>query len=294
MPYVLQAGAFVLLWNSGFIGAEYGLPYAGALTLLFWRYLALSLLTWVWVVVRGQPVRIPPGQAIHAVWTGVLAHAIWLSCALGAIQAGVPAGIVALVVALQPLVTGALSGLVTGEYTRPRQWAGLTIGFIGVALAVTTRIRGADAVPAFAYLLPFGSVVAITIASLSQRVRAQQRNTLPMGTLLMYQSIGSALFLFGPALLLEGLVTAWTPPFMAALAWVTLAVSLGAYALMWQLIARVDATRVASLFYFGPPVTMVMAWVAFGDTVTASDVVAVAITGVGVMLVQWRPAADSD
>jgi len=33
---------FLLVWSSGFIGAKYGLPYAGAFTLLFWRYLLLS------------------------------------------------------------------------------------------------------------------------------------------------------------------------------------------------------------------------------------------------------------
>ena len=31
---VLSTG-FVLLWNSGFIGAEFGLPYSGPLTMLF-------------------------------------------------------------------------------------------------------------------------------------------------------------------------------------------------------------------------------------------------------------------
>lgn len=39
---------FVLLWNSGFIGAEYGLPYTGPWTLLLWRNLALSGLLGVW------------------------------------------------------------------------------------------------------------------------------------------------------------------------------------------------------------------------------------------------------
>lgn len=38
------AVGFVLLWNSGFIGAEYGLPYTGPFTFVFWRYLALTLL----------------------------------------------------------------------------------------------------------------------------------------------------------------------------------------------------------------------------------------------------------
>ncbi|MCI5063799.1 DMT family transporter [Algiphilus sp.] len=290
IPYVLLASAFVLLWNSGFIGAEYGLPYAGALTLLFWRYLALTLLMLAWVIARSEPLLPDRGEAFHATWTGILAHAVWLGCALGAIEADVPAGIVALVVALQPLLTGALSGAITGEGTSPLQWVGLSAGFCGVAVAVIARMQGDHGAPLWAYVLPFGSVVAITIASLSQRLRAHSGRSLPMGTLLLYQSAGSAVALLLPALLLEGLRTQWTLPFIAALGWVTVLVSLGAYALMWVLLARVDATRVASLFYFGPPVTMLMAWLAFGDAVLLTDWIALAITAVGVVLVQRAPA----
>jgi len=289
IPYFALASAFVLLWNSGFIGAEYGLPYAGPLTLLFWRYLALTALMLAWVVVRSEPLLPDRREAFHATWTGILAHAVWLGCALGAINADVPAGIVALVVALQPLLTGALSGAITGEGTSRLQWLGLIAGFCGVAVAVIARMQGDHGAPIWAYVLPFGSVVAITIASLSQRLRSHSGRALPMGTLLLYQSGGSTLALILPALLFEGLATEWTVAFVAALGWVTVLVSLGAYALMWVLIARVDATRVASLFYFGPPVTMLMAWLAFGDPVLVTDWIALAITAVGVVLVQRAP-----
>lgn len=64
---------------------------------------------------------------------------------LVSLERGVPAGIVALVVALQPLATGALPGLVTGESTSARQWASLALGFVGVAVAVGARIEWSDA-----------------------------------------------------------------------------------------------------------------------------------------------------
>jgi len=36
--------AFLMVRSSGFIGAKFGLPYAGgAFTFLFWRYLLLSV-----------------------------------------------------------------------------------------------------------------------------------------------------------------------------------------------------------------------------------------------------------
>jgi hypothetical protein len=41
---------------------------------------------------------------------------------------------------------------------------------------------------------------------------------------------------------------------------------------------------VASPFYPGPPVTMLMAWIAFGDTLQFMDAAGLLITGTGVMI----------
>ncbi|MGM0788061.1 MAG: EamA family transporter [Thermodesulfobacteriota bacterium] len=43
---------------------------------------------------------------------------------------------------------------------------------------------------------------------------------------------------------------------------------------------------VASLFYLGPPVTMIMAWVAFGDRLQSTDVIGLIIVAAGVIVVQ--------
>ncbi|MFO7924016.1 MAG: EamA family transporter, partial [Bacteroidales bacterium] len=91
--------------------------------------------------------------------------------------------------------------------------------------------------------------------------------------------------------LLEGLVTEWTPVFMGALLWLILGVSLIAYALLWLLIVRIDATKVASLFYFGPPVTMLMAWGAFGDRLLTTDLVGLGIIAAGVIIIQMKSYA---
>ncbi len=278
---------FVLLWNSGFIGAEYGLPYTGPWTLLLWRYVALSGLLVVWLVVSGR-WGWPDGRTIgRTALVGVLAHGMWLGLVLVAIDMGVPVGIIALVTALQPLVTGAFSGLVVGERTAARQWVGLVLGFCGVAIAVGARLSLDDEAPVVGYLLPFGSVVGITVASLLQR-RWNRRGVgvaLPMDRTLFIQSVATAVAMAGPAWWFEGFATRWTAPFVATMGWLIVAVSLGAYWAMWRLLARQEATRVASLFYLSPPVTMVMAWVAFGDAVTVFDLVGLGVAGMGVWLV---------
>ena len=288
---VVMALSFVLLWNSGFIGAEFVLPYTGPFSLMFWRYWVLALLLAVLLALRGQ-LRWPGfSTAMFESVVGVLAHGAWLGCVIFALHRGVPAGIVALVVALQPMTTGALSGQVTGETVSWRGWAGLAVAFAGVAVVVLARMDFADATSVTGYLLPFGSVLAITLASLFERratLRDEGPSRIPMMLGLFYQALATAVVFTLPALLLEGLYADPNPAFVAAMAWLVVGVSLGAYALMWMLIERMDATRVASLFYLGPPLTMLMAWLAFGDTLLTSDVVGLVVVALGVALVQGR------
>lgn len=225
---------------------------------------------------------------------GVLAHGVWLGCVLVAIELDAPVGIIALVTSLQPLLTGALSGPVVGEWTEPRQWLGLALGFAGVAIAVGARLSIEGDAPAVAYLLPLGSVVGITAASLLKRRWTAQSVApeLPMDTTLFIQSAATSLAVLPLAGVAEGFETRWTPTFVATMAWLVVAVSLGAYMAMWKLLQRHDATRVASLFYLSPPVTMVIAWVAFGDAIILTDLLGLGVAGLGVWLVYRRPRSE--
>ncbi len=278
--------AFVLLWNSGFIGADYALPYAEPFSLLFWRYWPLTLILLAFLVVRNRLYWPGNSAALTAMMIGILAHGVWLGCVLFSLLYGVPAGIVALVVALQPMTTGALSGYVTGERTPLQRWVGLIVGFAGVMIAVGFRTDFSDSQSVFAYFIPLGSVIAITVASLIQRRMEVHRHTsrLPVDLALFYQCLGTSLALTIPAIAIENLSAEWVPEFIATMIWLIIAVSLGAYALMWMLIERMDATRVASLFYLGPPVTMVMAWIAFGDRLLTTDIVGLGVVTIGVLL----------
>jgi drug/metabolite transporter (DMT)-like permease len=284
----LLAILFVLLWNSGFIGAEYGLPYAGTLTQLFWRYFALTLILFLYLSLRSR-FRWPGWSIVAPTFlVGVLAHAVWLTCCLVSIQYGVPAGIVALVVALQPLATGALSGAVVGEHTPARCWAGLLIGFSGVALTVLARVDFNNVYSLFFYLIPMGAVVAMTAATLIQRRLELSKRSyiLPLDLTLFYQCLASTIVLIIPAIFLEGMTAQWQPEFLGIMLWLVFAVSLSAYALMFKLIKIIEVTRMASLFYLGPPVTMLMAWIVFGDSLQVMDIAGLIIATIGVILVQ--------
>lgn len=287
---VMLAIGFVLLWNSGFIGGEYGLQYAGPFTLLFWRYLVLTAILFLYLLIRNRFRWVGWSTAAPHMVVGILAHGVWLGFVLIAIDHKVPAGIVALVVALQPLTTGAFSGMATGEYTSFSRWLGLIIGFAGVVLVVGTRIDFSESFSIFKYVIPLGSVAAITSASLIQRRMEVTKSThrLPLDLALFYQCLATAAVFVLPAIFVENLYAQWNTEFIYSLTWLILGVSLGSYAFMWLLIERISATRVASLFYLGPPVTMIMAWVAFGDIPRLMDLVGIIVVVTGVLLTQLR------
>ena len=288
-PFILATG-FVLLWNSGFIGAEYGLPYTRPFTLLFWRYLALTLLVLAYLLLRGRFRWVGWKAAAVNMLIGALAHGVWLACVLLALDNQVPAGIVAMVVALQPLATGALSGRFTGERTHFLQWLGLSLGFVGVVFTVIFRINFSSYRSIFGYLIPLGSVISLTLATLLQRRMELKKSALemPVDLTLFYQSLATVLICAWPAVFEEQLSTRWEPVFIFAMLWLILAVSLGAYSLMWLLIKRLNATQLASLFYLGTPVTMFMAWIAFGDQFRATDIPGMVMVFLGVMLVEIK------
>src|SRR6056297_4172374 len=163
---VLLAIGFVLLWNSGFVGAEYGLDYTGVFTLLWWRYALLTIVLLIYLAARGGLYWPGPRAASLTAVVGIFAHGVWLSCVMLSLQIGIPAGVVALVVALQPMTVGALSGRVTGEPTSAGEWVGLLLGFAGVFIAVLGQARLDGGPSSLAYLVPFGAVIAFAIASL--------------------------------------------------------------------------------------------------------------------------------
>ena len=264
------------------------MPQTEPFTLLFWRYLGLSFLLFIFLAFR-KKIRWPGWKVVAPnMVIGLLAHGVWLCCTFFAFKNGVPAGMIALVIALQPIATGALSGIITGEKTNKMQWLGLVIGFIGVAVSVVFRMQNDSTATLFGYLILLGSVLSISVASLVQRQMEinNAHNKLSTDQTLFYQSIATAVISFIPAVFVEHLSTNWNMKFTLSLSWLIVGVSLFAYGLMWKLIERISATKVSSLFYLGPPVTMIMAWLILGDPIQLTDILGLVIVFFGLSLTQ--------
>jgi drug/metabolite transporter (DMT)-like permease len=147
---------FVVLWSTGFIGAKLGLPHADPLTFLLIRYLlVVSLMTLLALAMRA-PWPKDARQWFHIGVAGLLVHAIYLGGVFVSISKGLPAGVASLVVGIQPLLTAVGAGWLLNETVLKRQWLGLVLGFVGVAMVVSGKLGsgfGLDALwPALAAL----------------------------------------------------------------------------------------------------------------------------------------------
>jgi drug/metabolite transporter (DMT)-like permease len=276
---------FVLIWSTGFVVARFGMPHAPPLTFLSWRY-ALSVLAFaVWI--RLSRAAWPQGrrQWLHLAVTGVLMHAGYLGGVWAAVKGGVGAGTVALVVGLQPVLTALWVGASGQERGATRlQWLGLALGLAGLLLVVWQKL-GVGEVRAGTLALALLALFSITAGTLYQKrfiARCDVRTANAV-------QLAAAFAVSAPLALLESGGMDWQPPLIGAMAWSVLVLTLGGSSLLYLLVQRGAATRVTSLMYLVPPCTALLAWLLFGEVLTASVLLGLALTALGVGLVVRQP-----
>jgi drug/metabolite transporter (DMT)-like permease len=274
-------GLFVLLWSTGFIFTKLGIPYAEPFTFLAIRFaISAAILASLAVAVRA-PWPATWRARGHIVVAGLLLHGVYLGGVFSATAHGVPTGVVALIAGIQPLLTALLVGPLLGDRVSPRQWLGIVLGFGGVVLVVWERIAFGGATAAgigFAVMCLAG----ITTGTLYQK-RFCADLDLRSGTAV--QLAGAMLFCIAVAAVTETMVVHWTGEFVFALGWLVLVLSIAAFSLLFTLLRRGAAARVASLFYLTPPTTALMGFALFGETLGWPAVLGMLVAAAGVALV---------
>lgn len=283
---------FVLIWSTGFIVARYGMPYAPPFTFLLWRYFFSILCFLPWIVLARVAWPMEQKQFLHLAVTGVLMHAGYLGGVWAAVKAGMGSGLSALIVGIQPVLTAIwLSAMASGggqHHVTRRQWLGLLLGFVGLVMVVSRKfVQGTplDHVTPQNMAWAVMALLAITTGTLYQKRFVKPCDVRTANTV---QLIAAAVVTI-PLAGLEPEGMQWNGQLMGAMAWSVLGLTLGGSSLLYLLIQRGAAATVASLMYLVPPTTAFIAWVLFGEQITALTLLGTAITAVGVSLVV-RPA----
>jgi drug/metabolite transporter (DMT)-like permease len=275
---------FVFLWSTGFVGAKMGLPYAEPFTYLSWRFAIVTVVMAGLALLTRAPWPTSPGLWLHIAISGLLLHGVYLGGVFASINHGVPAGVSSLIVGIQPLLTAIAAGPLLKERVTRLQWAGFLLGLLGVSMVVWNKL-GLGAGTPWGMGLSVIALLGMTAGTLYQKKYCPNLD-LRSGAVIQFGAAG--IVVFGIALVSETMVVEWSGEFIFALTWMVLVMSFGAISLLFLLIRRGEATRVASLFYMVPPSTALLAWLLFDEVLDATAMAGMAVAVVGVALVNVK------
>ena len=271
---------FVVVWATGFIVARYGMPHAPPMKFLAMRYVLSVACFLAWAAIARAAWPANRTQVGHLAITGILMHAGYLGGVWAAVKDGMGAGLSALLVGLQPVLTAFWVSRRGGEVGR-RQWMGLALGLAGLLLVVWQKL-GLGEVHARNLAFALIALVSITAGTLYQKRFVQPCDVRTANLVQLAAAFAVTL----PLALLEHEAAHWNGPLWSALAWSVLALTLGGSSLLYLLIQRGAATEVTSLFYLVPPCTALMAWIGFGESITPSMWLGMALCATAVFLVR--------
>lgn len=291
MPFV-----FVFIWSTGFVSAKLAMPHAAPFSFLCARYAASIVGFGLWIAWASSTEAAQPTQPARSLWpqgraqwmhlaiTGILMHAGYLGGVWAAVKLGMSAGLSALIVSLQPIVT-ALWLSSRGSSISKQQWLGLLLGLVGLACVLSEKL-GTLEVSLIPMLWIMLALACITIGTLYQKAWVQPCD---VRTAVFVQLL-AALLVSLPMAFVESFAITWHRDTVIALAWSVFGLTMGASSLMYIMIQRGAVSRVTALLYLVPPTTAVIAWLMFGERITALMTIGMLIAAYAVYLV-LKPAS---
>jgi drug/metabolite transporter (DMT)-like permease len=287
MPALATAAPllFVLAWSTGWIVAGFSARYADPLWFLFLRFSMAAVVIALIALAMGAPWPKSRREIGHAMMSGVLLHAIYLGGVWWAVKNGVPAGISGIMAGLQPVMTALLAPALLGERITARQGLGVALGFLGIVLVLMPKLVGVDPAAFRAIAIPlavnFGGMIAVTLGTFYQKRFVSGGD---MRTTTAWQYIAAAIATIPLVLLFGSPEAEWNQTLVLTMAWSVLALSVGGIFLFLYLIRRGEVSRATAYIYLVPAVSALMAFLAFGETLTIVQLAGMAVTAVGVWL----------
>ena len=291
------SAAFVLVWCSGYIAGPAGVRAVDPFTLLAVRFVLAAAVTAVLARVLRGPVRIPRRTLGRIAFVGLMMNGVVFGLMYLAFDAGMGATLGSLLHALSPVLTAVLAGLVLGERLTRLQVVGFVLGIAGVVVVLGPDVDQAGGPTGI--VLGLLSLVGLSVGTLGQRWFAGADDDLAPDPL-WAATVQFAVCVPPLAVLavgLEGLHGVHDPVAgLWAVLWLALVNSVVGLLLLGMLVRRGGAGASASLFFVCPPVTAVLAWAIFGDTLGVREVLGIllAVVGVAVATGGVRPRRTRD
>jgi len=279
------SGLFVFIWATGFIVAGVVSTRADPLTFLTARHaLSIVVFTLLSVAVRAAWPR-DPRVWRDAMVAGMLLHGFYIGGVFWAVSQGLGAGMMGLITGLHPLFTAVLALPLLHERLSPRQWIGIVVGVLGVALIVAPKMGSVEGIPMHALVVAMLATLSLTLGTIWQK---RSRPDMDLRVNAAIQFVGAFVFTAPIAFAIEANHFDASPALWGALAWAVLGLSVGGISILLVLLKRGAASKVAPLLYLSPPIAAVMALLIFGEALVPVQVGGMVLAVVGAFAARYR------
>ncbi len=283
-----------LVFGSAFFFGDLGLKSFGPLTVAAGRVGSAAIILTAVALVRGRRF---PGNA--KTWAallvmGALNNAIPFSLIFWG-QTRIDSGLAAILNAMTPIFTVILAHLVGDERLTMRRFAGVLLGFAGVAVLIGPS--------ALSHLDPTDvAELAVLLAALCYALAGlwgRQFRSLPVEVAAAGMLIGSSALMLPAAAIFERPWTASPSAVsLGGIAALGLLSTVIAYLLYFKLLARVGATNLLLVTFLLPIVALILGALFLGEHVQPMDLLGLALIMGGLAAIDGRliarPRARSD
>jgi len=269
---------FIGVWSSGYIGGSLATSTIAPLAANLWRFI-LGGVTLA-LIARYRREVWPRGRALGAAAViGVLLFTVQFGGLYIGMASGTPASTTALIACSSPLLVAAASAGLGWDRLSMRQWVGMALGVIGVAVTLADRLGRPSSGTALAWTL-------LGLAGLASGTLLQGRLRTKAGpAALAATEVAAATLVMAAWAPLEGsLAVPDTARAIGALLWIALIPGVVGPLLFFALIKQRGATRASSLLFVVPAVTAIAAWPILGAPMGVTTVLGLAIAAVGMRL----------
>ncbi|MEW5741542.1 MAG: drug/metabolite exporter YedA [Myxococcota bacterium] len=274
-------GAVYFIWGSTYLAMRVAVAGLPPFFMASTRFILTGLVLLAILKARGAawPTRrewlfsTPVGVLMFVLGNGTVAVA----------EQRISSGVAAVVCGTMPLWVGAMAPLF-GEKATPREWLGLVLGFVGVAvLSLGGELR---AHPFYAAIL-FVAPVSWALGSLLARKLPLAKGLMSAATQMLTGGL-----VMGVVSLVAGERVPTAPPASAVVAWIYLAIfgSLVAYSAYTWLLRNTRPAVATSYSYVNPVIAVLLGAVLGSEQVGPEVIVAVALVVVATVLVVVRRA----
>lgn len=275
-----------LLWGASFLSITISLEQVGPFTSVAHRVFWAMILLWAVVFVTRKPVPTSALAWVGLLGMGVLNNVIPFSLMAWG-QLHIESGLTAILNSFTAVIGVVIAAIfLADEKLTAQKLIGAVLGFVGVAVAIGLDNLTKFNVTSLAQLAVIAGTVSYACAGVWARKTIKDVSPIVAAAGML---TGSTLVMVPLALMIEGpFDTNLTLRTWAALGYISIAATAGAYLIYYRLLAQIGSGNLMVVTLLVVPIAIVLGALVLGEQLLPQALIGFAILAVGLLVIDGR------